>query len=98
MRSMWPFSRYPQWLQRGESLCRKHGIKGIVIARYVGAVRPFVPAIAGMLHMPLRRYLPASAFAAVSWALLFIGPGWLLGASVLCVTAAAVIRWRQARG
>ncbi len=89
MRGMWPFSRYPHWLQRGESLFRRHGAKGIVIARYVGAVRPFVPAIAGMLRMPLRRFVPASLFAAVSWALLFIGPGWLLGASLELLVAVA---------
>jgi hypothetical protein len=34
-----------------------------VFARFVGAVRPFVPAIAGMLRMPLRRYVPVSLFA-----------------------------------
>ena len=61
LREHWPFRRYPQLLDRGERLFRRHGSKGIVIARYVGAVRPFVPAIAGMLRMPLRRYVPASA-------------------------------------
>lgn len=89
MRRMWPFSRYPEWLDRGEVMFRKHGIKGIVIARYVGAVRPFVPAIAGMLRMPLRAYLPASAFAALTWALLYIGAGWLLGASLDLLAAVA---------
>ena len=29
--------------------------KSIFIARFIGAVRPFVPAIAGMVHMPLRK-------------------------------------------
>src|SRR5690606_6254238 len=56
LRQRWPFARYPQWLDRGELLFRRHGIKSIAIARFVGAVRPFVPAIAGMLRMPFRRY------------------------------------------
>ena len=47
MRGHWPFRRYPQLLDRGERVFRRHGSKGIVIARFVGAVRPFVPAIAG---------------------------------------------------
>jgi len=89
MRRMWPFSRYPQWLARGETLFTRHGIKGIVIARYVGAVRPFVPAIAGMLRMPLRSYMPASAFAAATWAFMFLGAGWLLGASLELLLAVA---------
>ena len=89
MRELWLFRRYPALLARGESLFRGHGAKGIVIARFVGAVRPFVPAVAGMLHMPLRRYAPASAFAAVAWAAAFLAPGWLFGASYEAVAAVA---------
>jgi membrane protein DedA with SNARE-associated domain len=89
MREHWPFRRYPQLLHRGEALFRRHGNKGIVIARYVGAVRPFVPAVAGMLRVPLRRYLPASLFAAVTWAAAFLAPGWIFGASYDAVAAVA---------
>ena len=89
LRCMWPFSRYPQLLDRGEQLFHRHGSKGIVIARFVGAVRPFVPAVAGMLRMPLRRYFPVSAFAAVSWAACFLAPGWLFGTSYEAVAAVA---------
>ncbi|MDQ3511664.1 MAG: phosphatase PAP2 family protein, partial [Pseudomonadota bacterium] len=54
-----------------------------------GAVRPFVPAIAGMLHMPLRRYLPTSIAVCLIWSALFLGPGWVLGASYDAVAAVA---------
>ncbi len=83
------FRRYPQLMERGEALFRRHGTKSIVIARFVGAVRPFVPAIAGTLRMPLRRYLPASAFAALAWAGVFLAPGWIFGASYDAVAAVA---------
>src|SRR5690606_35050025 len=43
LRRIWPFSRHPGWLDSGEAFMRRHGRKGIVIGRYVGAVRPFVP-------------------------------------------------------
>ena len=89
LRGRWPFARYPQWLDRGETMFRRNAIKAIVIARFVGAVRPFVPAIAGMLHMPLRRYLPLSIAACVVWAALFLAPGWVLGASYDAVAAVA---------
>jgi membrane protein DedA with SNARE-associated domain/membrane-associated phospholipid phosphatase len=89
LRQRWPFSRYPQLIDRGERLFRRHGTKGIVIARYVGAVRPFVPAVAGMLHMPLKRYIPASVIAALSWAGIFLAPGWIFGASYDAVAAVA---------
>ncbi len=89
LRQRWPFSRYPQWLDRGESLFRRHGIKSIFIARFVGAVRPFVPAIAGMLEMPVRRYALPSAVACLAWAGAFLAPGWILGASYDAVAAVA---------
>ncbi len=89
LRVRWPFSRYPEWLDRGEAMFRRNGLKSIVIARYVGAVRPFVPAIAGMLHMKLHRYAPASLFAAAIWSATFLAPGWIFGASLDLVAAVA---------
>ncbi len=89
MREHWLFRRYPQLIDRGERIFRKHGSKGIVIARFVGAVRPFVPAVAGMLRLPLKRYIPASAMAAVLWAACFLAPGWIFGASYEAVSAVA---------
>jgi membrane protein DedA with SNARE-associated domain/membrane-associated phospholipid phosphatase len=82
LKRMWPFSRHPEWLASGEVTFRRHGLKGILVARYVGAVRPFVPAIAGMLRMPARQYVPASAIASMSWAAVFVAPGWVFGASI----------------
>lgn len=89
LRQHWPFSRYPQWLDRGEAMFRRHGTKSIVTARFVGAVRPFVPAIAGMLHMPFPRYMVPSLLASIGWAALFLAPGWVLGASYEAVAAVA---------
>lgn len=89
LRGIWPFTRYPQLLARGETLFRRNAVKSILVARYVGPVRPFVPAIAGIARMPLGRYLPASTAACLSWALLFLAPGWLFGASYHAVAAVA---------
>ncbi len=89
VRSMGPFRRYPSLFERGERLFRRNDIRSIFIARFVGPIRPFVPAIAGMLHMPMRRYLPANALAAVAWSAALLGPGWLLGASLETLAAVA---------
>lgn len=89
LRNMWPFSRYPQWLPQGEAMFRRHGIKSIFIARFVGAVRPLVPAIAGMLGMPLRRYAMPSLIASVAWSAAFLAPGWVFGKSVELFVAVA---------
>lgn len=89
LRGVWPFSRYPQLLDRGETLFRRNAFKSILIARYVGAVRPFVPAIAGMMKMPASRYVQASGIASLSWAVLFLLPGWVLGEAYDAVAAVA---------
>ncbi|HRO64193.1 VTT domain-containing protein [Thermomonas sp.] len=89
LRGVWPFRRYPGLLERGETLFRRNANKSLLIARYVGAVRPFVPAIAGMSRMPLPRYLRISGFACLSWAVLFLLPGWALGEAYEAVAAVA---------
>lgn len=89
LRRMWPFSRHPGWLPQGEAMLRRHGLKSILIARYVGAVRPLVPAIAGILQMPTRKYVPASLVASLSWGAAFLIPGWMFGASVDLLAAVA---------
>jgi membrane protein DedA with SNARE-associated domain/membrane-associated phospholipid phosphatase len=89
LRNSWPFNKYPQLLDRGETLFRRNAIKSILVARYVGPVRPFVPAIAGISRMPLRRYLPISILAGISWAAIFLAPGWIFGASYDAVAAVA---------
>ncbi|WP_395790037.1 VTT domain-containing protein [Aquimonas sp.] len=85
----WPFAQHPEWLQRGDVSFRRHGIKSLLIGRFVGAIRPFIPAIAGMLQMPALRYCFATGLAAVLWALAFLAPGWVFGASLDLVAAVA---------
>ncbi|HEY5972605.1 MAG TPA: bifunctional DedA family/phosphatase PAP2 family protein [Pseudoxanthomonas sp.] len=89
LRQRWPFSRYPQWLDQGESMFRRKGMQSIFIARFIGAVRPFVPAIAGMMQMRVRRYAFPSFVACLLWSALFLAPGWILGASYDAVAAVA---------
>jgi len=89
LRLVWPFRSYPQLLDRGELMFRRNAFKSILVARYVGAIRPFVPAIAGIAHMPFRNYLKASGLACLSWAVLFLLPGWALGQAYDAVAAVA---------
>lgn len=89
LKTRWPFAQNPQWLERGDAAFRRHGMKSLVIGRFVGAIRPFIPAIAGMVTMPAQKYAFATAIAALLWALAFLAPGWLFGASLDLVAAVA---------
>lgn len=71
----WPFRKYPQWLQRGKNFFIDHGSKSIVIGRFVGPVRPFIPVVAGMMHMSPRIFLFANILSAIIWAPIYMLPG-----------------------
>ncbi len=89
LKTRWPFAQNPQWLTRGEISFRRHGMKSLVIGRFVGAIRPFIPAIAGMVQMPAQKYIVATSTGALLWAVTFLVPGWLFGASLDLIAAVA---------
>lgn len=76
---LWPFSRHPSWLIRGQSFFNKHGGRSILIGRFVGPVRPLIPMIAGMMHMPQSRFLVVNIISAIGWAPLYLLPGYCAG-------------------
>ncbi len=80
LRSMWPFKKYPQWLETGENFFHKHGGKSIVIGRFMGPLRSIIPMIAGLLHMPISKFILAVIPTAFLWALAYLLPGIILGA------------------
>jgi len=82
LRVIWPFRKYPQMIGRGIEFFHRHGGKSIVLARFVGPVRPLVPAVAGMLNMPARRFFLVNILSALLWAPAYILPGVLFGASL----------------
>ncbi len=87
----WPLKYWPELLVRGEAMCRRYGLAGIVLGRFIGPLRPIVPVVAGMLGMTPRRFLPLMALAGIAWAPAYLLPGIVLGAS-LDVASAYTIR------
>ena len=71
----WPFRIFPQWLERGKKFFIHHGGKSIIIGRFVGPVRPFIPVVAGMMDMKPREFLIANIFSALVWAPIYMLPG-----------------------
>lgn len=82
LRVVWPFRRYPVLVNRGVDFFVGHGGKGIFMARFIGPLRPVVPAIAGMMNMPTARFLIIDSIACILWAPVYILPGMLFGASL----------------
>jgi membrane protein DedA with SNARE-associated domain len=72
---IWPLSRHPDLIPRGEAFMKKWGVPGIFIGRFFGPLRAVVPLIAGIFEMPYWRFQLANFTSAFVWAatLLTIG-------------------------
>ncbi|MBT8059757.1 MAG: VTT domain-containing protein [Gammaproteobacteria bacterium] len=79
---IWPFSRYPRLMERGTRFFHAHGAKSVVAGRFIGPLRPIIPAVAGMMGMRPSRFLAVDIPACVAWAPSFLLPGLLFGASL----------------
>jgi membrane protein DedA with SNARE-associated domain len=82
LRRMWPFSRYPGMLVRGMEFFRRHGWKSVLAGRFIGPLRPVIPTTAGMMGMPLRKFLAVCIPACIIWTPAYLVPGMLFGASL----------------
>jgi membrane protein DedA with SNARE-associated domain len=72
---MWPLSRYPDILPRGEAFVKNWGSPSIFIGRFFGPLRASVPLAAGIFEMPYWRFQAANFLSAFVWsaALLLFG-------------------------
>lgn len=76
---MWPFSRHPGMVAKGEAYIRRWGIWGIAIGRFFGPLRAVVPLTAGMAGVAVRPFWAANVASACVWAPLVMLPGMLVG-------------------
>ena len=74
---IWPLSRHPDLIPRGEAFVRKWGVPAILIGRFFGPLRASVPLVAGIFEMPYWRFQFANFSSAFIWAgvLLLFGDG-----------------------
>ncbi|MGD8384958.1 MAG: VTT domain-containing protein [Lysobacterales bacterium] len=89
LRTFWPFHRHPQWLSRGEDFFQRHGGKSILFGRFIGPVRPIIPAVAGMLGMRPTVFLGMNVLSALAWGPAYLLPGVAFGASLALAGAVA---------
>lgn len=65
--------------ERAEQFFDRHGAKAVVLARFVPVVRTFVPAVAGVGHMPRRRFTTYNLAGAAVWSVSIVAAGYLFG-------------------
>ncbi len=83
---IWPLSKFPGLLTRGEDFVQKWGVPSIFIGRFFGPLRASVPLAAGIFEMPYWQFQIANVLSAFVWSavlLLFgdvlsVGATWLM--------------------
>jgi membrane-associated protein len=76
-----PNSRFfrQEYLHQAEKFYEKNGSKTIVIAMFVPIVRAFAPVVAGIAHMPYRKFVLYNIAGALVWVTSFTLLGYLAG-------------------
>jgi membrane protein DedA with SNARE-associated domain len=64
---VWPLSRHPDLIPRGERFMKAGGIAGIFIGRFFGPLRASVPLVAGIFEMPYWQFQIANVVSAFVW-------------------------------
>ena len=74
---VWPLSRHPELIPRGERFVKLWGPAAILIGRFFGPLRASVPLVAGIFAMPFWEFQVANFVSAFIWAamLLTLGDG-----------------------
>ena len=91
---IWPLSRHPELIPKGEAFIKKWGMLGIFIARFSGPLRASVPLVAGIFEMPFWRFQFANFVSAFIWAatLLLLGD---VVSQVLQIDLEVLLSWLQ---
>lgn len=80
-------SRAGQWVgtarwDRAHAYVQSHGAWAVVLGRWVGVMRALVPATAGMVRLPYRRFLTANVLGGVIWVAGVLALGYLAAGSI----------------
>ena len=81
---IWPLSRHPELLPKGEAFVKRWGVLAIFIGRFFGPLRASVPLVAGIFRMPFWAFQVANFSSAFVWAAVLLTMG---------DVAAKFVRW-----
>jgi membrane protein DedA with SNARE-associated domain len=72
---MWPLSKHPALIPRGEAFVKNWGALAVVVGRFFGPLRASVPLVAGIFEMPYWRFQFANFASAFLWAAVLLSVG-----------------------
>jgi membrane protein DedA with SNARE-associated domain len=69
-------------LDKTEHALHQHSMFTILVGRFVGPTRPLVPMVAGMLDLPVSKFIVPNIIGCVFWPPVYFLPGILAGAAI----------------
>ncbi len=84
-----PLRHHQHRLHHAQEFVRERGAPAVFLGRFVAFFRATVPGLAGMSHMPYRRFLAWNALGGIIWGIGFVTIGWIAGNSFARVESAA---------
>jgi membrane protein DedA with SNARE-associated domain len=72
---IWPLTRYPDLIPKGERFFLRYGIPGLFVGRFFGPLRASLPLAAGICAMPVIRFQAANVASAFIWSGAMLAPG-----------------------
>ena len=76
---VWPLSRHPDLLPKGEAFVTRWGVLAIFIGRFFGPLRASVPLVAGIFRMDYWQFQIANFASAFLWAFVLLTMGDVVG-------------------
>lgn len=71
-----PGRRWHHHLERTHVFLEKWGMLAVVVGRFVGPLRPFLPAVAGAAGMGRRVFIASDIVSSLAWAPFYLLPGY----------------------
>jgi membrane protein DedA with SNARE-associated domain len=65
-------------VRRTENFFTRHGVRSLVLAKFIPGLSTLAPALAGLFRVGMQRFLLFNGLGAVLWTLAFVLPGYLL--------------------
>lgn len=76
------FRKYSTLLDKTAWALHQHSMITILGGRFIGPIRPLVPLVAGMLDLPVRKFLLPNIVGCLLWPPVYFMPGILAGAAL----------------